>query len=379
MANDPARLLDQVIDRALAERRIVGTVVLLSLAGRIIHSRAAGWADREAAVPMRPDAIFRLASVTKPIVALAAMSMVQDGLIALDQPVTRWLPDFRPRFVDGSQPEITLHQLMTHGAGLGYRFLEPERSIYHDLDISDGLDQPGLSLTDNLTRLAQVPLHYRPGSRWRYSLAMDVMGGVLERAADRSLADIVRDRVTGRLDMADTDFTVRGMNRLVTPYVSATPEPVRMQDGDRVPVYGGEVRFAPSRMLDPSSYQSGGAGMAGTAPDVMRMLEAVRREILLRTETHAQMRAVQIGPQAETRGPGWGFGYGWAVLCDPALAGSPQGKGTIQWGGVYGHSWFVDQANAISLVALTNTAMEGMNGAFPLALRNATYAGLGLV
>ena len=368
--------LDQVIDQALADRRLVGAVVLLAHQGQLLYARAAGLADREAGRAMRPDAIFRLASVTKPAVALAAMALVEDGVIALDEPVTRWLPDFRPRLVDGSVADITLHQLMTHSAGLSYRFLEAEGSRFHDLDISDGLDQPGLSIGENLRRLSSAPLSYAPGAGWRYSLAMDVMGAVLEQAAGKSLDDIVREKVTGPIGMVDMGFRLTDPARLVTPYANAEPEPRLIRDGDRVPVYGGFVRFAPSRVLHPDSYPSGGAGMVGTAGDVLRMLEAIRSRTALKPASMAAMLAAQIGPEAQTRGPGWGFGYGWAVLCDPAAAASPQGRGTLQWGGVYGHSWFVDPSNGISLVSLTNTAMEGMNGAFPVAIRDAVYGGL---
>jgi len=368
--------LDQVIDRALAEKRIVGAVVLLARHGEPVYARAAGLADREAGRTMRPDAIFRLASVTKPAVALAAMALVEDGVIALDEAVTRWLPDFRPRLIDGSRPDITLHHLMTHSAGLSYRFLEAEGSVFHDLDISDGLDQPGLTVAENLRRLSDAPLSYAPGTGWRYSLAMDVMGAVLEQATGSSLDDIVRERVTGPLGMVDTGFRLTDPARLAMPYANAEPEPRPIHDGDRVPVYGGFVRFAPSRILHPDSYPSGGAGMVGTAGDVLRMLEAIRTGgTALKPNTLAAMTSARIGPEAQTRGPGWGFGYGWAVLCDPNAAASPQGQGTLQWGGVYGHSWFVDPSNGISLVSLTNTAMEGMNGAFPLAIRNAVYGG----
>ena len=115
--------------------------------------------------------------------------------------------------------------------------------------------------------------------------------------------------------------------------------------------------------------------MAGTAGDVLRFLEAIRSggAPIVGDKTIEMMRTDQVGPQAESRGPGWGFGYGWAVLVDPAVAGSPQAPGTLQWGGAYGHSWFIDRENEVSMVALTNTAFEGMAGAFPVDIRNAVY------
>ena len=115
--------------------------------------------------------------------------------------------------------------------------------------------------------------------------------------------------------------------------------------------------------------------MVGTAHDVLRFLEAIRGggAPILELATVARMTADQVGPQAETSGPGWGFGYGWAVLADPAAAATPQSKGTFRWGGVYGHSWFVDPARALTVVALTNTAIEGMAGAFVTEVRDAVY------
>ena len=370
----PARI-DAAIDKALADRRIVGAVVLVAQGGDIVHRRAAGHLDREAGVAMREDAIFRLASITKPIVAAAILRLVEEGRLDLDAPVTAWLPDFRPALPDGTVPDIRLRHLLTHTSGLSYGFLEPADSAYHRLKVSDGLDQPGLSLHDNLSRLAAVPLAFAPGTGWRYSLGLDVLGGVLERVEGRGLADIVRDRVTAPLGLADTGFAVRDAGRLAKPYADGTPEPVAMTDGMRVPFFDTVATFAPSRILDAASYPSGGAGMAGTAGDVLTFLEAIRTggAPILRAETVGRMASDQVGPEAETQGPGWGFGHGWAVLVDPAPTGTPQAAGTLQWGGAYGHSWFVDRANALSVVALTNTAFEGMSGAFPAEIRDAVY------
>src|SRR3954464_2070962 len=115
-AADPAlsRGIDAAIDRALVEKRLVGTVVLVARDGRLVYRRAAGLADREAGRPMREDAVFRFSSVTKPFVSVAVMKLVEDGKLRLDDPVTKWLPDFRPRLADGTEPVITLRQLLNH-------------------------------------------------------------------------------------------------------------------------------------------------------------------------------------------------------------------------------------------------------------------------
>jgi len=368
-----AARFDVAIESALAEGRIVGGVVLVAQDGEIVYRRAAGLADREAGRPMREDAIFRYASLTKPIVSAAALALVEAGRLDLAAPVTRWLPDFRPALADGSRPPITLHQLLTHTSGLGYRFSEPQGSTFHALDISDGLDQPGLSLAENLRRLVAAPLSFAPGTAWRYSLGLDVLGAVIERAADRPLADVVRQHVTRPLGLTDTGFAVTDMSRLVTPYAEGRPQPLLMSDGMAVPLWDGAVRFAPSRILDPASYASGGAGMAGTAGDMLHFLEAVRLggAPILTARSVEAMTTPQAGHPAQ--GPGWEFGYGWSVLVDPILAETPQSKGTIRWGGVYGHSWFVDPTQKLSVVILTNTAYEGMIGQITLDVRDAVY------
>ena len=371
--------VDVVIDKAISERRIVGAVVLVANKGRIVYSRAAGYADREKGDLMQKDSIFRLASMTKPLVSAAALRLVEQGKLDLQSPVARWLPDFRPRLQDGASPDITIHHLLTHTAGLSYGFLEPEGGPYHQAGISDGLDT-GPSLEENLHRIASVPLAYAPGAGWRYSVALDVLGGVLSAAADQSLPEIVREHVTGPLQMEDTRFLVTDPARLATPYQDGQPQPVRMAEQAIVPIGDGAARFSPGRALDADAYPSGGAGMTGTAQDFMRFLLSLREggRSILKPQTTALMMRDQTGPEAQTQGPGWGFGYGWAVLDQPALAKTPQGEGTIQWGGAYGRSWFFDPVHDVAVVALTNTAFEGMSGAFPREIRDAVYEGLSL-
>jgi len=369
-----AMRVDAAVDKALSDRRLVGAVVLVARDGELAYRRAAGLADREEGRAMREDDVFRLASVTKPFVAAAAMRLVEDGAIALDDPVTHFLPDFQPRLPSGEAPTLTIHHLLTHTSGLGYGFQEAADGPYHRLGVSDGLDQPGLSIEENLNRLAAAPLLFAPGDAWRYSLAMDVIGAVVAKASGRTLPDVLRQAVLDPLGARDSGFLAAKDARLVAAYRDGAPEPLRMSDGDAVPFLGASIRFAPSRAFDPMSYPSGGAGMIGTADDVLRLLEAIRRggAPILRPETVGRMTAAHVR-QAEALEPGWGFGYGWAVLVDPKAAGTPQSKGTLRWGGVYGHRWFVDPARALSVVALTNTAIEGMAGAFVAELRDAVY------
>ena len=371
-----AARLDKVVDTALAEQRLVGTVVLVARDGKVVYHRAAGLADREAGRPMKEDAVFRYSSVTKPFVSMAVMKQVEDGVLNLDDPVTKWLPDFKPKLADGTTPVITIRQLLTHTSGLTYGLAEPPSHPYHTLGVSDGIDLSGVTLDEDLRRLSQAPLAFPPGSAWRYSLAIDALGSVLEKATGKPLPQVVAETVTGPLGLADAGFVARDPARLTAAYVNAQPAPKRMTDGNQdVPIGPTAIRFSPSRALDKTAFPSGGAGMVGTAGDVLTLLETVRQggAPILKTSTVAQMTKDQVGQQAKTQGPGWGFGYGWAVLDDPAAGKTPQAAGTMAWGGVYGHNWFVDPRNRLTVVIMTNTAFEGMNGPFTKEVRDAVY------
>lgn len=375
------RSLDAVVDGALSSRRLVGCVVLVMHDGQPVYRRAAGLADREAGQPMRSDTLFRLASVSKPIVSAAAMALVADGRLALDAPIHRWLPAFRPALADGQVPDISLRQLLSHTSGLGYRFLEPDtHGPYAQAGISDGLDNPSISLAENLHRLARTPLLFAPGTQWRYSLGIDVAGALIEAATGQSLATVVHERIGGPLGWRDTSFSATVPERLAAIYVNDVPVPRRMQGVETVAPFPDTIgiAFDPARALDPRAFASGGAGMVGTADELLHLLETLREggRGLLPESLVNEMARNQTGRLGPPDTPGTGFGLGFSVLHDPAAAGSPESTGTWRWGGAYGHAWFVDRARAISVVALTNTLYEGMSGAFVGELRDAVYATL---
>jgi len=359
--------VDAALASALEERRIVGGVLRVARDGALVARRAVGLADREARTPMTESTPFRIASMTKPIEP-------ERGVLSLDDEVARWLPSFAPK-LDGEVVPITVRQLLTHTSGLGYAFLEPRSGPYHAANVSDGLDQPGLSLEENLRRLASLPLLFRPGSRFLYSLSTDVLGAIIERASDRSLPEIVARAVTDPLGMRASGFTPSDPELLATPYADGTDEPVRMVDGIYVPFRGGGATFAPSRALDPRSYPSGGAGMVGTAEDFHVFLEALRtRHPFAATRSIDAMFTDQIAPIASPiLGDGWGYGYGAAVLRDSVRAAVPMNPGTVRWGGGFGHSWWVDPVARISVVLLTNTAFEGMTGRLRTDVIHAVY------
>jgi CubicO group peptidase (beta-lactamase class C family) len=215
--------IEATVQQALEQQRLVGAVVLVARDGELVHRQAAGWADREKRMPMSVEAVFRLASVSKPIVSTAALVLVAQGRLGLDDSVERWLPEFRPQLADGRVARITVRHLLSHTAGLGYRFFEADaHGPYAQAGVSDGMDASAVSLTENLRRIASVPLLYVPGTAWGYSLATDVLGAVIQRVQGEQLADAVRQLVTDPLRMTDTGFAALDPSRVPTAYVNAT-------------------------------------------------------------------------------------------------------------------------------------------------------------
>ena len=369
--------VDAVIDQAIAQNRILGAVVLVAHDGKPVYERAAGLVDKETRKPMQRDALFRLSSVSKPIVIVAALALVERKQLSLDDPVTKWLPDFKPKLADGTTPTITVRQLLIHTAGLGYKFTEEGDGAYHQTQISDGFDDVKIGLTEETRRLASVPLFSTPGSEWRYSLSIDVLGAVIERASGKPLGAVVADLVTKPLGMKDTSFVAdrARADRVAKAYFNAPSGIAPMADPQVLPFGTMNLVYSPSRAFDAKAYPSAGAGMIGSAPDVMRLLEAVRKggTPVLGKSTADEMFRNHIAGLPGMQ-PGVGFGFGGALVVDPVAAKTPQSLGTMYWGGVYGHSWFVDPAKKITVVALTNTAPEGMAGKFPDGLRDAVYA-----
>lgn len=371
-----AEAVSAAVGSALDERRVVGGVFVVLRAGEELVRHPFGLADREAGTPMTATSVFRLSSLTKPVVTAAALRAVAEGEVDLGSPVTRWLPSFRPALASGDRPPITLHQLLTHTSGLGYSFGQPPDGPYNVLGVSSGLDRTGVTFAQELELIAAAPLSFPPGTAWQYSVGIDVAGAVLEAALGEPLPGLVSALVTSPLGMTATSFAAPSTG-LVTPYADGTP-PVRMAEGQRVPLNEGMMPlvFSPARAFDPVSFPSGGAGMNGTADDLVRLLEAVRTRAV---PGAAAMTTNQIGPlrtDVEDNGGATAFGYGGSVLMDPVRARSPESPGTWSWGGVWGHLWWVDPVHALTAVLMTNTAVEGLEGRLATDLHAAVYAAL---
>lgn len=372
--------ITQTIKEAIYNQSIVGAVVMVAKDGKIIYEHADGFFDREAETPMFPEAIFRIASVTKLYVAVATMILVSKGKMKLDDSVDKFLPYFKPAFIDGSSPTITIRQLLNHTSGLSYSFLEPEGGSYQTAGVSDGMDITDITLEENLKRLSTVPLKFLPGSSWLYSISFDVLGAVLEKVEQTSLSDIIRTMVTEPLGLKNTGFEIKDPKSLATAYVNGNPTPHRMQHSQNVPAFEGmaDIKMSPERIHQKNAFPSGGAGMVGTAKDLLILLENLRQdESSILSKHHVEEMSRNQTKNLEIGGwPGWNYGLGFSVLNDSALANTPESNGTWRWGGAYGHSWFVDPVKKLVVVAFTNTALEGMSGGgrFPMDLRNAVYS-----
>lgn len=362
-----AERADAVIDAAVRSD-IVGCVVLINQGGKQVYARAAGYADREAGTKTTEDTIFRLASVTKPIVATTALRMVDLGLLSLDDPVAKYLPFFTPKAPDGSTPDILIRHLLTHTSGLTYGAI-PD-------DVTGGSDtKPLIPLEENLRRLARAPLQFAPGSKWEYGTSIDVLGGVLG-AIEGDISNVdaaVIKYISGPLGMKDTRFGVTDVSRLAHPYGDGEP-PIRMSDPQRlVNAKNGNVSImSPGRVLQRGATQCSGSAMAGTAGDFMKVLEAVRTDFLspaLREEALSN----QIGELDGLHNrPGGKFTFLGALHLDAAASGWHK-NGLIEWGGIWGNSWILDPATETSVVAYTNTMWSGCDGHFRDAIRDAVF------
>jgi len=369
--------VDRVLNDAIHAKQLVGASILIAQDGEIVYQRTAGFADREARRAVQADDLFRIASMTKLVVSVTALSLIDSGSLQLDDPVSRWLPDFRPKTKDGRQDTITIKHLLTHTAGLTYGFLSgPGGGDYRRLGISDGLDESGLTLNENIRRLAMAPLLFAPGTAWHYSLAVDVLGAVIERVTHSALPRAIEQRVTGPLGLPSLKFLASRHDTLATPYGDATPQPVRMTDPFTLPFFDGQITYSPSRAYDANAYSSGGVGMVSNALDYLRLLETLRMGggPILRPESVTALTTNAIGTLPTNSGPAFGWGLGVSVLLDPQAAKLPLNAGSWNWAGVYGSNFWVDPVARLSVVLLTNTAVSGMTGAFPLALRHAVYA-----
>ncbi len=366
--------VDTVVNAAIERRTIVGAVTIVAKDGNIVYRKAAGHFDFEAGTAMYPEAIFRLASVTKPIISATALAMIDAGLMGLDDVISNHIPWFKPKLPDGSQPAITIRQLLNHTSGLTYA-IPPETGV------TSGLVDSNLSLQENFSLYAErVPLLFTPGQGWEYGVSIDVLGAVIEAVTGGTLHDALQKYIGAPLGWKDTGFVVpkEAQSRLAVPYADGPPGLRPMADPEMVCEAGGQPFFAlsPGRALNPRAFQSGGAGAVGTADEIIQFLEVIRQggSPILKPETVADAVKNQVGDlPLNERDAGHRFGFLAAIIEDPIPSGRVLPKGTLRWGGAWGHEWFMDKSSGLTAVMMTNTTTEGVVGAYTREVPAAIY------
>jgi len=351
LSADRLKRVHALIQRYIDEGEIAGAVSLVARRGRIAHFESQGVMDLETRQPMRPDAIFRLASMTKPITSLAVMMLHEEGRFLLDDPVSKFLPEFKnPKVAVANAPnervtegyrltpaerEITIRHLLTHTAGLASGSAGPTMDLMKKLTASR---KPDDLLADHIRRLAGLPLNFQPGAAWEYGPATDALGRLVEVVSGQPLDQFFRQRILGPLGMNDTWFYLPPdrVPRLASAYTKEAGALKKLT--------------APGPENQAGRFFSGAGGLAGTAEDYFRLcqmflnggqLDGTR---LASRKTIEMMTANQIGllPLWQDSYRGYGFGLGFRVRENLGQSLTLGSVGEFGWGGAFGTYFWVD-------------------------------------
>lgn len=353
-----------------------GSTFLLAEEGKIIHRASSGCRAVDEKKPFDEDTIARIYSMTKPIVSVGLMMLAERGLFHLDAPVSDFLPEFAScralvpdtRGDTAPCPAPTLHQLLTHTSGLTYAFNPgPAAAAYAAAKIDFRPNGPGLA--EMTRKLAELPLAFTPGTRWEYSVGIDVIGRVIEAVTGRPLDKWLEAEIFEPLGMVDTGFAIpdASLDRLATLYTSLeSGAPISLAAAGKGVMR--EVETAESSAWRGAKTFSGGGGLLSTIDDYFAFTEMLRKggahsgARLLSPATLAFMRRnhlsgdiASMGPSsfAETPTAGIGFGIGGSVALDPALAGAPGNVGDFSWGGIASTVFWLDPVFDLTAIFLT--------------------------
>lgn len=333
---------------AVEAQRLPGVVMLVARHGRLARFEAVGTLNPVSGAPMRRDAIFRIYSMTKPIVSMAVMMMIEQGKLHLDQRISEYLPEYASQYVDGSEAmgmpvtrrQATVRDLLRHTAGLTYEFLGSSAVQRRYAQSRIGSWQG--SNAEFSRRLAALPLMYEPGTVWEYSRATDVLGYLVEVISGESLGAHLSEAILKPLGMVDTGFSVHSdhFDRIAEPF-------------SRDPSGGLQMRLIDVRKVRP--FESGGGGLVSTALDYARFLQCLlgngefAGKRLLQVAAVHTMTTDQLGPIPINSGGsrdllprGYGYGFGFAVCKETGVGALPDSLGAYYWGGMAGTSFFVD-------------------------------------
>ncbi|WP_116807078.1 serine hydrolase domain-containing protein [Steroidobacter cummioxidans] len=344
--------------KAVAERGDVpGVVTMVARKGKVVHLEAAGKRELEGGTPMQKDSIFRIYSMTKPITGVAMMILFEQGKWQLNDPVSKYIPEFADLKVAKVDPAsgtvttvpsnhpMTMRELMSHSGGLSYGIFGATAVDRHYVEnrVFD-MTQP---MQTFIERLAKAPLLFQPGERWHYSVAVDVQGYLVEKLSGQPFPEFLQQHVFGPLKMVDTAFHVpaQKLSRLAEFYY-------RDKAGNSVK-HPGIADYS-----QPPVFPSGGGGLASTASDYMRFCQMLLNggvldgQRILSPLSVKLMRTNMLPESARTMGPGTGFGLDFAVVENPAASGGYGGEGTYFWGGYAGTWFWIDPVYQLIVVGM---------------------------
>lgn len=391
----PQRLerIDGWMRRLVDDGRLAGLSVSVARRGRTAFFRARGKADIARNTPFDADTIVRIYSMTKPLTSVAVMMLYEEGRFQLDDPITRFLPEFSDMRVltGGSRAKwdtepaarpITIRDLLTHTAGLTYGFMEATLvdALYRQNGVDFGENQEA-SLAEVVRRAAAQPLLAQPGAQWNYSVATDVLGHLVAVISGQEFDAFLRERVIAPLGMVDTDFHVPAdkLPRFAANYSLFRDRTLKLYDDS-----------AGSRFATPPALASGGGGLVSTSADYMRFcrfllgggeLDGVRLlgrktvDLMLMNHLDGDLAAMGQPRFSETSYAGIGFGLGFSVMLDPARAQIVGSPGEAAWGGLASTAFWVDPTEDLAVVLLAQLIPSS---ALPIRreLRVLTYAAL---
>jgi CubicO group peptidase (beta-lactamase class C family) len=372
--------LSEALSEQIARQRLPGAVAMIVRKGKLAYFEALGLQDPAQADPMRPDSLFRIYSMTKPVVSVATMMLFDEGRLFLDDPVAKYLPEFAHTPVgvvrdDGVIEHVpavramTVHDLLRHTSGLTYEILAeaPIRKLYARAKIyrRDWTNEAFSKA------LAELPLMYQPGAVWDYSRATDVLGRVVEVVSGLPLRVFFQQRIFAPLGMVDTAFHVPASqhHRLAEPFA---------QDPDT----GADVRVLDVR--EPVALDMGGGGLVSTAADYARFCQMLLNggtldgQRLLSRKTVALMTSDHLGgipSVSDLLPPGHGFGLGFAVRLQAGLSPVAGTEGMYYWGGMAGTTFFIDPKEEMYAVLMVQA--PGQRDEVRALFRNLVYAALG--
>jgi CubicO group peptidase (beta-lactamase class C family) len=380
--------IDDYLEQEIAERKIPGAAMLIERNGRTVYSRSFGLRNPATSQPMTADTIFRIYSMTKPITTVAAMMLVEDGKLRLDDPLSKYIPAFANtkvgveqksisgmttlRLVAAEHP-ITIRDLMRQTSGITYGFFGEGlvKKAYADAHLFGGDMDNG----EFATRVAGLPLAYQPGTTWDYGHSTDILGRVIEVVSGESLFQFEQDRLLGPLAMNDTGFYVTDPARRS---LIAEPFPDDRTIADHFVMNDPRVE---------QKWQSGGGGMVSTLGDYARFAQLLinggtldGRQYLSR-KTVALMGANQIGPGSGVKpgpyyfpGPGCGFGFGFAVRTEPGERPGEGSVGEMNWSGAGGTAFWIDPKQNMFVVFMAQTVAA--RDSLRVTLKDLVYAAL---